>query len=250
MLKIDGMLMKINYNFSTSELGIDISKFISYMTEKGIQRRTKIKDLKIVFPPMKSISLALVNPQYHHAFYTIQAFSFKGKFGNNPDVYMIFSKDDNPIKLRRLEQQVDTVVAVRLKQISIINGQYKYGISKQCNYFSNKKSKYDMRPFILFVVGNNSVGFAVIDVINKSYSENTGNHGKANLFGKGMFYPYKKIMTWPKKSELYKPVQYPFNKRLRFELSDDEIGQLLSLKRELIHKFSSNRKIENALNDL
>ena len=65
-----------------------------------------------------------------------------------------------------------------------------------------------------------------------------------------MFYPYKKIMTWPKKSELYKPVQYPFNKRLRFELSDDEIGQLLSLKRELIHKFSSNRKIENALNDL
>ena len=107
------MLMKINYNFSTSELGIDISKFISYMTEKGIQRRAKIKDLKIVFPPMKSISLALVNPQYHHAFYTIQAFSFKGKFGNNPDVYMIFSKDDNPIKLRRLEQQVDTVVAVK-----------------------------------------------------------------------------------------------------------------------------------------
>ena len=250
MLKIDGMFMKINYNFSTSEFGIDISKFISYITEKGIQKRAKIKDLKIAIPVVRNMSMSLVKSQYHHAFYTIQAFSFKGKFGNNPDVYMIFSKDDSPIKLRRLEQQVNNVVAVRLKQISIINGQYEYGISKQCNYFFFFLSKYDMRPFILFVVGDNNIGFAVIDVINKSYSDTVGNHTKANFFGNNVFKPYKKIMPWPKRSELYRPVQYLLNKRLRFELSDDEIGQLLSLKRELIHKFSSNRKIENALNDL
>ena len=59
MLKIDGMFMKINYNFSTSEFciefGIDISKFISYITEKGIQKRAKIKDLKIAIPVVRNM---------------------------------------------------------------------------------------------------------------------------------------------------------------------------------------------------
>ena len=165
--------IKLNIGMSLSgpTIGIspDFRELINVINKRRYIRKSRIENIH--FPSVgRSTMTWEPTGDYKHGFYAFSSIVFEGKFGLNPDVFMIFSKNDNLIEFNSKEHAIndDDLTVVKLNKNIFKNNKYEYGIEKELNYYSNSESEYDIRPFIIVVFGEDSLGFATITLINKS----------------------------------------------------------------------------------
>ena len=85
-------------------------------------------------------------------------------------------------------------------------------LKKRLNYYSNSESEYDIRPFIIVVFGEDSLGFATITLINKSSSTANSNGfigGTMPGTGVSPFQPQARKLVWPTGKDLLRTLKEP-----------------------------------------
>ena len=150
--------IKLNIGMSLSgpTIGIspDFRELINVINKRRYIRKSRIENIH--FPSVgRSTMTWEPTGDYKHGFYAFSSIVFEGKFGLNPDVFMIFSKNDNLIEFNSKEHALndDDLTVVKLNKNIFKNNKYEYGIEKELNYYSNSESEYDIRPFIIVVYG-------------------------------------------------------------------------------------------------
>ena len=170
-LRCHSIKLNIGMSLSGPTIGIspDFRELINVINKRRYIRKSRIENIH--FPSVgRSTMTWEPTGDYKHGFYAFSSIVFEGKFGLNPDVFMIFSKNDNLIEFNSKEHAIndDDLTVVKLNKNIFKNNKYEYGIEKELNYYSNSESEYDIRPFIIVVFGEDSLGFATITLINKS----------------------------------------------------------------------------------
>lgn len=131
-----------------------IFNLVKAINDKIIISKSKISNLQFAPPESSTLKMA-ASSKYKNSFYVFHSISFEGDFGNNPDVFLVYSEDDSEIKFDRKEQALmgDKLSVNKLNKIKIINDKYEYKVKEQMSYYSNEDSEYDTRPFIILVIG-------------------------------------------------------------------------------------------------
>ena len=201
------------------------NKFILYKKE------SIVKNFRFTFPVFNELEY-VVSSNYQYSFHLFNSFEFEGDFGENPTVYLIYSNDDNPIKFKTQEHglQAENLSIMKLDNISDNGDSYKYIISMQSHYFSNNNSEFDIRPFVVVILGENNIGFITLTIVNKTFGGTTGNGAVvARLFGQAEFSPQARILLWPKKNDLLKNIKEPQTGKV-FYLEKKDIEGILELE--------------------
>ena len=239
--------IKLNIGISLSGpiIGIspDFRELINVINKRRYIRKSKIENIHF---PSVGRSTITWEPRgaYKHSFYAFSSIAFEGKFGSNPDVFMIFSKNDNLIEFNSKEHALndDDLTVVKLNKNIFKNNKYEYGIEKELNYYSNSESKYDIRPFVIVVFGEDSLGFATITLINKSSSTANSNGFIGGIIpGTGLnpFQPQARKLVWPTGKDLLRPLKEPQTGR-SFRLDKEQVDNILNLKKYFVNLLEPN----------
>lgn len=238
------MSLNIGMSLSGPTIGIspDFREFINVINKKRYIRKSRIDNIHFPFAGQSTMSWEL-RGDYKHGFYAFSSIAFEGEFGPNPDVFMLFSKNDNLIEFNSKEHSLnDDLTVVKLKKNIFKNNKYEYGIEKELNYYSNSESEYDIRPFIIVVFGEDSLGFATITLINKSSSMANSNGfigGTMPGMGVSPFQPQARKLVWPTGKDLLRTLKEPQTGR-SFRLDKEQVDNILNLKRYFINLLEPN----------
>ena len=239
------MSLNIGMSLSGPTIGIspDFREFINVINKKRYIRKSRIDNIHFPFAGQSTMSWEL-RGDYKHGFYAFSSIAFEGEFGPNPDVFMLFSKNDNLIEFNSKEHSLndDDLTVVKLKKNIFKNNKYEYGIEKELNYYSNSESEYDIRPFIIVVFGEDSLGFATITLINKSSSAANSNRfigGTMPGTGVNPFQPQARKLVWPTGKDLLRTLKEPQTGR-SFRLDKEQVDNILNLKRYFINLLEPN----------
>lgn len=250
MIELEGSTTgEVKVTFSIKDI-YDILKDIKRGIKRGINdkiiiSKSKISNLQFV-PPESSTLEMVASSEYKYSFYVFHSISFEGDFGNNPDVFLIYSENDSEIKFDRKEQALmgDKLSVNKLNKIKIINDKYEYKLKEQMSYYSNEDSEYDTRPFIILVIGEESIGLATIILINKAFVKRVSPDcvsGTLPFTGRNPFTPFGKGLTWPNENELNLPITVKqLNKT--FWLDDKYVNSIVALKDSIIKTFLNPKK--------
>lgn len=226
-------------NIENINVNININLFDVFDEIKSRYRVAKSKIENVRIPP---IVLSNWSIEYRPAFQSFHIFNsilFDGKFGENPDVYLIFSKYGSEIILDNLlhEIQPDRITVKKLKKLSIYGSTYNYQIDEQNCYFSVKEDEFQVKPFILVVDGGNCLGFTVLYYINKAMNTSP-NSMNVPYFGKNPFYPQLlDARSWPGDKELRKKVRYGDK---GFVLDKIEIRSIKKIKKYFLESLDAS----------
>lgn len=236
-------------SFSFSDLIMLVSvlfKGKSMYQNRNIIEQSKLKEFEIEYPKSTSINTSS-NNNYKHSFYVFPAVSFKGDFGENPEVFLIYSQNDENIKFDT-EQVLSSnnVIINKLEKKWFQKDRYRYELQNQISYYSNDDSQYDIRPFIILIIGSNSLGLACMTLINKSFYTRIPSDygvGMVPFIGVEPYTPNARIDIWPNGFDLLKPLVEP-ETRKEFRLKDEDIKDILKLKEYIIEVMAnpSNKK--------
>lgn len=215
------------------------------INDRIIISKSNISNLQFV-PPESSTLEMVASSAYKYSFYVFHSISFEGDFGNNPDVFLVYSEDDSEIKFDRTEQALmgDKISVNKLNKIKIINNKYQYKLKEQMSYYSNEDSEYDTRPFIILVIGEKSIGLATIILINKAFAKRVSSDcvsGTIPFSGINPFLPFARKISWPMPYDLKKPLTIEkLNKT--FHLKDEYVNSIEELKKSIIKNFLNPKK--------
>ena len=215
-------------------VNVNINLFDVFDEIKSRYRVAKSKIENVHIPPIMVLSSWSIEYQpAFQSFHIFNSISFDGKFGENPDVYLIFSKYGSEINQENLlhEIQQDRITVKKLKKLSIYGSTYNYQIDEQNCYFSVKKEQFQVKPFILVVDGGNCIGFTVLYYINKAMNTSP-NSMNVPYIGKNPFYPQLlDARSWPRDKELRKIVSYG---KKKYCLDEIEIRSIKEIKNKFI----------------
>lgn len=173
-----------------------------------------------------------------------QSFEFEGDFGDDPTVYLIYSEDDNKIELNTSSHglQPDNLRVLKFKSTEIEGKKYKYNISKEYCYYSNQGNEYDIRPFIVVVLGEEVMGFATLTIINKSFKK--GQSITLPFTGHKAFIPAARKLIWPNKKDLLKKLHEQQTGRV-FYLDNSVVDEVIKIKKYFLD--SLKEEVKDAL---
>lgn len=223
----------------------DIMNLINVLHDKIIISKSKILNLQFTSPTISTLQMT-ASSNYKNSFYVFHSISFEGDFGNSPDVFLIYSEDDSEIKFDRKEKALmgDKISVNKLNRFKIVNNKYQYNLKEQLSYYSNKDSEYDIRPFIILVLGNKSIGLATIILVNKAFAKKVSSScisGTIPFFGGESFVPLARKISWPLVHDLKKPLTVE-SLRETFWLEDKYIDSIEKLKKYIIKNFLNPKK--------
>ena len=239
--------IKLNIGMSLSgpTIGIspDFRELINVINKRRYIRKSRIENIHFSLVGQSTMSLEL-RGDYKHGFYAFSSIAFEGEFGSNPDVFMLFSKNDNLIEFNSKEHSLndDDLTVVKLKKNIFKDSKYEYGIEKELNYYSNSESEYDIRPFIIVVFGEDSLGFATITLINKSSSTANSNGFIGGIMpgtGVNPFQPQARKLVWPTGKDLLRTLKEPQTGR-SFRLDKEQVDNILNLKKYFVNLLEPN----------
>ena len=213
---------------------------IKYDTQLAYIQKSKIDNL-IITPPVISKMTITSRNDYKYNYYLFQSFEFEGDFGDDPTVYLIYSEDDNKIELNTSSHglQPENLRVLKFKSTEIEGDKYKYNISREYCYYSNKGSEYDIRPFIVVVLGDDVMGFATLTVINKSFKK--GQSFILPFTGHNQFVPKGRVLIWPNKKDLLKKLHEPQTGRVLF-LDDSVVDEVIKIKNYFLNSLKEEVK--------
>lgn len=238
--------IKLNIGMSLSgpTIGIspDFRELINDISKRRYIRKSRIENIHFPYVDRSTMTWKL-RGDYKHSFYAFSSIVFEGKFGSNPDVFMIFSKNDNLIEFNSKEHALnDDLTVVKLNKNIFKNNKYEYGIEKELNYYSNSESEYDICPFIIVVFGEDSLGFATITLINKSSSTTNSNGFIGGIMpgtGVNPFQPQARKLVWPTGKDLLRTLKEPQTGR-SFRLDKEQVDNILNLKKYFVNLLEPN----------
>ena len=213
---------------------------IKHDTQLAYIRKSKIENF--VFIPSDISKMSLTSRyDYKYNYYLFQSFEFEGDFGDDPTVYLIYSEDDNKIELNTSSHglQPENLRVLKFKSTEIEGDKYKYNISREYCYYSNKGSEYDIRPFIVVVLGDDVMGFATLTVINKSFKK--GQSFILPFTGHNQFVPKGRVLIWPNKKDLLKKLHEPQTGRVLF-LDDSVVDEVIKIKNYFLNSLKEEVK--------
>ncbi|MFS9280635.1 hypothetical protein A6J84_002375 [Streptococcus sp. FDAARGOS_256] len=216
---------------------------IKHDTQLAYIRKSKIENF--VFIPSDISKMSLTSRyDYKYNYYLFQSFEFEGDFGDNPTVFLIYSEDDNKIELNTSSHglQPENLRVLKFKTKENEDDKYKYNISREYCYYSNKESEYDIRPFIVIVLGDDVMGFATLTVINKSFKK--GQNFILPLTGHNQFVPKGRVLIWPNKKDLLKKFHEPQTGKVFF-LDDSAVDEVIKIKNYFLNSLKD--EVKNAL---
>lgn len=205
---------------------IKTKKQLKYIQE------SRIDNIHFTYPTISSGINITMRGDYKYNYYLFNSFAFEGNFGSNPTAYLIYSKDDGPIQIHTSEQglQPDNLLVLKFENPQIIGNKYLYKIQKEYCYYSNQ-SVYDIRPFILVILGENSMGFVTLTVINKTMKQ--GNFYALPFTGANQFIPQARILVWPNATDLLKKLHEPQTRRTMY-LDKSVVDEVIAIKKEFL----------------
>ena len=236
---------EVKVKFGLEDIYNVIKNKINKINDRIIISKSNISKLQFV-PPESSTLEMVASSEYKYSFYVFHSISFEGDFGNNPDVFLVYSEDDSEIKFDRTEQALmgDKLSVNKLNKIKIINNKYQYKLKEQMSYYSNEDSEYDTRPFIILVIGEKSIGLATIILINKAFAKRVSSDcvsGTIPFSGINPFLPFARKISWPMPYDLKKPLTVEkLNKT--FHLKDEYVNSIEELKKSIIKSFLNPKK--------
>ena len=150
-------------------------------------------------------------------------------------MFLIYSEDDSEIKFDRKEKALmgDKISVNKLNRFKIVNNKYQYNLKE-----------YDIRPFIILVLGNKSIGLATIILVNKAFAKKVSSScisGTIPFFGGESFVPLARKISWPLVHDLKKPLTVE-SLRETFWLEDKYIDSIEELKKYIIKNFLNPKK--------
>ena len=213
---------------------------IKHDTQLAYIQKSKINNLVFTDPVIYKMTITSRN-DYKYNYYLFQSFEFEGDFGDDPTVYLIYSEDDNKIELNTSSHglQPENLRVLKFKSTEIEGDKYKYNISREYCYYSNKGSEYDIRPFIVVVLGDDVMGFATLTVINKSFKK--GQSFILPFTGHNQFVPKGRVLIWPNKKDLLKKLHEPQTGRVLF-LDDSVVDEVIKIKNYFLNSLKEEVK--------
>lgn len=229
----------------TGSTSFGLGELIKKIQNWSILKKSQIINLQFVPPTSSSIEMTS-SSKYRYGFYVFQSLSFQGQFGADPDVFLIYSEDDSKISFDSQSQALygEGLSVNRLEKVGLSKDKYEYRLSKQMCYYSDNDSEYDVRPFIIVIIGEESIGLATITVINKSFSKRISNGIVESRFpfsGQNPFIPQARKLVWPNGKDLLKKLHEPQTGRV-FYLDNEDIEIVLELKRYFINMLPSKKQ--------
>ena len=216
---------------------------IKHDTQLAYIRKSKIENF--VFIPSDISKMSLTSRyDYKYNYHLFQSFEFEGDFGDDPTVFLIYSEDDNKIELNTSSHglQPENLRVLKFKSTEIEGDKYKYNISREYCYYSNKGSEYDIRPFIVVVLGEEVMGFATLTIINKSYKKDQSH--AIPFTGHKPFIPTAKKLIWPKEKDLLKKLREQQTGRAFF-LDKSDVDEVIKIKKYFLN--SLKEEVKDAL---
>ena len=206
-------------------------------------QKSKIENFKFV-PPVISKWTFTAKNDYKYNYFLFQSFEFEGDFGDDPTVFLIYSEDDNKIELDTAIHglQPDNLRVLKFKSTEIDGDKYKYNISGEYYYYSNRGNEYDIRPFIVVVLGDDVMGFATLTVINKSFKK--GQSFILPFTGQKQFVPKGRVLIWPNKKDLLKKLHEQQTGRV-FYLDNSVVDEVIKIKKYFLD--SLKEEVKDAL---
>ena len=206
-------------------------------------QKSKIENFKFVHPVISKWAITAKN-DYKYNYFLFQSFEFEGDFGDDPTVFLIYSEDDNKIELNTSSHglQPENLRVLKFKKEENEGDKYKYNISREYCYYSNKESEYDIRSFIVVVLGEEVMGFATLTIINKSFKKGQGFI--LPLTGHNQFVPKGRVLIWPNKKDLLKKIHEPQTGRVFF-LDGSAVDEVIKIKNYFLN--SLKEEVKNAL---
>lgn len=206
-------------------------------------QKSKIENFKFV-PPVISKWTFTAKNDYKYNYFLFQSFEFEGDFGDDPTVFLIYSEDDNKIELDTAIHglQPDNLRVLKFKSTEIDGDKYKYNISGEYYYYSNRGNEYDIRPFIVVVLGDDVMGFATLTVINKSFKK--GQSFVLPFTGQKQFVPKGRVLIWPNKKDLLKKLHEQQTGRV-FYLDNSVVDEVIKIKKYFLD--SLKEEVKDAL---
>lgn len=149
---------------------VDAAKFIALL--RSIKNNNKLKRVvlqskKVYVGPLEKseICFRATNSLKRYIYDTCIKIKFKGRYGENPTVYLIWSKNDEKISL-------DDRESVRIAKLTRNYAhEYTYTIQKSDTYESN--SKKILKPYIVVISGNQKISIGYIAVIDTAVAKKT-----------------------------------------------------------------------------
>ena len=216
---------------------------IKHDTQLAYIRKSKIENF--VFIPSDISKMSLTSRyDYKYNYYLFQSFEFEGDFGDDPTVFLIYSEDDNKIELNTSSHglQPENLRVLKFKSTENEGDKYKYNVSREYCYYSNKESEYDIRPFIVVVLGDDVMGFATLTVINKSFKK--GQSFILPFTGQKQFVPKGRVLIWPNKKDLLKKLHEQQTGRV-FYLDNSVVDEVIKIKKYFLD--SLKEEVKDAL---
>lgn len=206
-------------------------------------QKSKIENFKFVHPVTSKWTITAKN-DYKYNYFLFQSFEFEGDFGDDPTVFLIYSEDDNKIELDTSIHglQPDNLRVLKFKPTEIEGKKYKYNISKEYCYYSNQGNEYDIRPFIVVVLGEEVMGFATLTIINKSFKK--GQSFTLPFTGHKAFIPAARKLIWPNKKDLLKKLHEQQTGRV-FYLENSVVDEVIKIKKYFLD--SLKEEVKDAL---
>ena len=240
---------------SNSEIVSSLEEIVKYLHELSAKnnvmsnsqleyiQKSKIENFKFVYPMTSKLTITSKN-DYKYNYYLFQSFEFEGDFGDDPTVFLIYSEDDNKIKLDTAIHglQPDNLRVLKFKPTEIEGKKYKYNISKEYCYYSNQGNEYDIRPFIVVVLGEEVMGFATLTIINKSFKK--GQSITLPFTGHKAFIPAARKLIWPNKKDLLKKLHEQQTGRV-FYLDNSVVDEVIKIKKYFLD--SLKEEVKDAL---
>lgn len=147
---------------------VDAAKFIGLLQSIKNNNRLKrvvLQSKKVYVGSLEKsgISFETTNSLKKYIYDTCIKIKFKGRYGKDPRVYLIWSKNDEKISL-------DDRESVRIAKLTKNYArEYTYTIQKSDTYESN--SKKILKPYIIVILGNQKISIGYIAVLDTAVAK-------------------------------------------------------------------------------
>ncbi|WP_155964228.1 hypothetical protein [Streptococcus ruminantium] len=150
-----------------------IEELLKLVFQKG-DKRVEIKNIEVSLKPIRTEGTISSQYNYRYSYSTFFEIKFDGKFGENPEVLLVYSKDDTPINFDERE----SIEVVSLKKNTFLGNTYTYFMPKEYIYYSNNSQVLKEYVFIIFSKQDPSrIGFVVALVADKRVAQ-VGSYGE------------------------------------------------------------------------
>ena len=228
---------------SNSEIVSSIEELLKQLQEFGSKNNIK-HDTQLAYIRKSKIENFVFIPSDISKMSLTSRYDYKYDFGDDPTVFLIYSEDDNKIELNTSSHglQPENLRVLKFKSTENEGDKYKYNISREYCYYSNKESEYDIRPFIVVVLGDDVMGFATLTVINKSFKK--GQSFILPFTGQKQFVPKGRVLIWPNKKDLLKKLHEQQTGRV-FYLDNSVVDEVIKIKKYFLD--SLKEEVKDAL---